>query len=138
MLLALVLAVGLRPGGKAAAPGSDAFRVGGIVAPTDLNPSSVPGAEKDLGKDPAQVSVATWGLSGEDSEANSSHAPREAQAAMSATPTLSPRRAVSRKRGDDLIARDTTIYFDKRFEPPPKAKRTKAIARSRGNLGEHH
>jgi hypothetical protein len=45
------------------------------------------------------------GPSGVDSEGNSSHAPKEARGVKVGAPTASPRIAVSRKRGDGLIAR---------------------------------
>ena len=102
VLLAVALGLGIRRSGKADAPG-----------------------------DTGQISTVPWGQTAVDSEATSSGL-KQAQVAKSGTPATSPRAAVSRRHGDDLIARDTTIYFDKRFEPAPKAKKgAKPIARGR-------
>lgn len=134
MLLSIVLGLGMRGNTKAAAQSPELSPGRKIAAAAGGNPSNAVGTENDIAIDPEQIQAVPWGLLGADMEANSGRAPKEAQVLKSETPTTSPRTAVSRKRGDDLIARDTTVYFDKRFEPAPKSKRAKPIADRR----EHH
>jgi hypothetical protein len=119
VLLAVVLLFSMRRSGKAAAQSSEALPVEKIAAAsTGVNLLSI-GAEKDAARDPGQVSTVPWPPSAVDSEGNSRHAPKEAQVAKAGRATVSPRTAVSR---DELIARDTVTYLDKRFEPTPTAK----------------
>jgi hypothetical protein len=119
VLLAVVLLFSMRRTSKAAAQSSEALPVEKIAAAsTGVNLLSV-GAEQDPARDPGQVSTAPWPPPTVDSEGNSRHAPKEAQVAKAGRATVSPRTAVSR---DELIARDTVTYLDKRFEPTPKAK----------------
>jgi hypothetical protein len=157
VLLATVLGFGARRNTKAVAKGSQISPVqvsplqlspvDGISASVGPNPLRAVGAEEAPAGEPGQVSAVSWWPAAADSEADSSHQLKEAQVAEPqgtksraklGTPATSPTSAVSRRRGDDVIARDTTIYFDKRFEPPPKAKRAKPIARPRGYAGEYH
>jgi hypothetical protein len=129
VLLAVVLGFSMRRTSKGAAQSSEALPVEKIAAVSvDVNPLSAVGAEKDPARDPGQVSAVPLPTP-VDSEGNSSHAPKEAQVAKGGVPTASSRTAVSRKRGDDLIAPDTVTYLDKRFEPAPKAKPAKPLAR---------
>jgi hypothetical protein len=124
VLLAVLLGFSMRRTSKAAAQSSEALSVEKIaVAPTGVNPLSSVGAERDPARDPGQVSAVWLPPAAVDSEGNSNHAPKEAHVAKVGAPTASPRTAVSR---DDLIARDTVTYLDKRFEPTPKAKPAKA------------
>jgi hypothetical protein len=118
VLLAVVLGFSMRRTSKAAAQSSEALSVEKIaVALTGVNPPSAVGAERDPARAPGLPPAAV------DSEGNSNHAPEEAHVAKVGAPTARPRTAVSH---DDLIARDTVTYLDKRFEPTPKAKPAKA------------
>jgi hypothetical protein len=56
-------------------------------------------------------------------------APKEAQVAKVAGPGASLEAGVSRQHGNDLVAPDTVIYLDKRFEPASKAKPATRLAR---------
>ncbi|MGB8775537.1 MAG: hypothetical protein WCC78_15460 [Terriglobales bacterium] len=130
VLLAVLLAFSMRRTSKAAAQSSETLPVEKIAAEsTGVNPLSAVDAEKDAARDPGQVSAAPLPPPAVASEENSSHARKEAQVTKVGAPTASPRTAVSRQRGDDLIARDTVTYLDKRLEPAPKAKRLKPLAR---------
>jgi hypothetical protein len=108
VLLALVVGFGMRRAGNASAPSSGA----------------VP-AEKVAAVSPPAIK----------SEGNSDRAPKESPvmrtaAAAARTSTASTGAGISRRHGDDLIARDTVTYFDKRTfdKPAPKAKPTKRFA----------
>jgi hypothetical protein len=123
VLLAVVLAFGPRRTSKGATQSSEELPVEKIeAASSSVNSFSAVGAEKDPARAMGQVSAVPLPPSAVDSEGNSSHAPKEAQGVKVGAPTASPRIAVSRKRGADLIARDTVTYLDKRFEPALKAK----------------
>jgi len=76
----------------------------------------------------AEIQTVPWQLPGADMQTYSSSAPRGTQPVKRETLTATPKRVFSRKHGDDLIARDTTVYFDKRFEPAAKVKRAKSRA----------
>jgi hypothetical protein len=121
VLLGVVLGLGVRDTGKTAAPSSDTLPVESTV-PTGVKPSSVIPVEKDSAKDPGQISTVPWVQRAQDFEADSDGR-KQSQVTKSGTPARSPSAAVSRRHGDDLIARDTTIYFGKRFEPAPKNKK---------------
>jgi hypothetical protein len=124
VLLAVVLGLGMRRISRAAAQSSDALPAEKIaVKSTDVNPLSAVDAEKDPARDPGQVSAVSRPPVAADSERNSRYAPKEEHIAKVGAPTANPRTAISR---DDLIARDTVTYLDKRFAPTPKAKPTKA------------
>jgi hypothetical protein len=131
VLLSVVVGFGMRRSSDAAGQ-SSLLPVGRNAAAPAGNPSSAGGIEKNAIIDLGQISSGPWGPLAAESEANSVHAPEEAQVVKSRTPTTSPRTALSRKRDDDFVARDFTIYFDKRFEPARKAKPAKPIARRRG------
>ena len=119
--LATVLGVGERSS-KVAARGSEVSPLGRIAASDSGKHSNAVDVEKDL-----VVNLEPWGLLAADPEATPTRVPKQVRDNNSRTPTTKPKTAVSRKR-DDLIARDTTVYFDKRFEPHPKAKQAKPIA----------
>ena len=137
VLLAVVLGFGARHSSKAAAKSFEVSPVGGIVASTGVTPSRAVGAEGDPTAEPGQISsVPRWPATS-DSESDSSHALKQAQVAKPAIPTANPRTAVSGKRDNDLIARDTVIYFDRHLKPVPKAKRAKPIARQRRDPGQY-
>ncbi len=121
-LLAAILGFGLNWTGKAGGQSSGALPVEKIAdASADVKPLSAIGAEEGATSIPGQILVLPLPPSAVDSKGNSSHAPKEEQVAKVGGPT-SPRIAVSRKRVDDLIARDTVTYLDKRYEPATKAK----------------
>jgi hypothetical protein len=137
VLLAVVLGFGARHSSKAAEKSSGVSPVGGIVASTGVTPSRAVGAEGDPTAEPGQISsVPRWPATS-DSESDSSHALKQAQIAKPAIPTANPRTSVSGKRDNDLIARDTVIYFDRHLKPVPKAKRAKPIARQRRDPGQY-
>lgn len=131
VLLAVLVGFGGRHDGKAATKSSEVSPSGRIVALTGMNPPRAVGAAENRAAEPGQVSSVPWWPTAADSETGSSHALKEPQVAKSGTPTANARTAVSGKRDNDLIARDTVIYLDKRFKPAPKAKRAKPIARQR-------
>lgn len=135
VLLAALLGFGARHNSKAATKSSEVSPSGGIAASTGVTPSRAVGAEQDPAAEPGS-SVSGWAPAA-DLEADSSHALKEAQIAKPAIPTANPRTAVSRKRDNELIARDTVIYFDKRLSPAPKAKRVKPNARQRRDPGQY-
>jgi hypothetical protein len=134
VLLAVVIGFGMRRSSTAAAQSSDVSPAGRTGAAAGGSSSKAAGAEKDSAINPGQVLAVPWDAT--DSEANSGHGPKAAQVVKSGTPTRSPRTAALRKRGDDLIARDTTVYFDKRYEPAAKAKPAKPTTHLRGGRGE--
>jgi len=129
MLLALVLAFGMRRSGKAPAQNSGAVSAKKIAAAsTDVNLLSAADPEKDTekdpGKDPGQVASTAAPPPAIKSQGNSDLAPEESPvaktdtAAAAATPPAASPRArvsgrVSRRHGDDLIAPDTVTYLDK-------------------------
>jgi hypothetical protein len=99
VLVALVLGFGMRRAGKASAAQNSG------AASTDMNLLNSVAPKKDAGKDP--MSPPTIKL-----RDNSNHMPKESQVATAAT-TAGSGSAVSRRHGDDLIARDTVTYLDK-------------------------
>ena len=114
-LLAVVLGLGMRRTRVVAQVSGSLPVEKTAVASNDVNTNAAEkGPARDLGRISSPHPPATV-----DSEENSSHSAEEEQVAKVATPTASPRIIVSR---DDLIARDTVTYLDKRFEPTPKAK----------------
>jgi hypothetical protein len=137
VLLAVVLGFGARHSSKAAEKSSGVSSVEGVVASTGVPPSRAVGAEENPAVEPGQIASVPWWPPA-DSEPNSSHALKEPQVAKSAIPAANPRTAVSGKRDNDLIARDTVIYFDKHLKPAPKAKRAKPIAHQRREPGQYH
>jgi hypothetical protein len=123
VLPAVVLVFSVRRTSKAAARTPEVLPAEKIAAPsTGMNPLRAVDAEQDPARDPGQVSAAPLPTAAADSEGNFRHAPTEVQVGKVGAPAASPRTAVSR---DDLIARDTVTYLDKRFEPTPKAKPAK-------------
>jgi hypothetical protein len=123
ILLAGALGFSVRRSSNGAVQSSPALHSNGIAASTAVNQLSTVGVEKDSTNDTGQISALPWRLPTADSDRDSIHALKDVPGAKAETPTLSPRAAVSHRRGDDVVARNTIIYFDKRFEPAPKAKR---------------
>jgi hypothetical protein len=119
ILVAVALGFSTHRTSKSAPPGS-----GIVVESNAVNPLSAVGAEKEPAKDPGHVS-AEAPPPARGSKGNSRPVPKEAQVAKVRAKTVSPRAAVSGKGGDDLIARDTVTYLDKRFQPTAKAKSAK-------------
>jgi hypothetical protein len=138
VLLAVVLGFAALRNSKAVAKSYQASPAEGIPASTGTNPLRAVGAQEVPAGEPGQISYPPWWSTAADSEADSGHTLKDSQVAKSRTPATRPKSAVSRRRGDDVIARDTTIYFDKRFEPSPKANRAKPIGRPRGNGGKYY
>jgi hypothetical protein len=136
VLLAVVLGFGKYRTGKGAAQSSGVAPVEKVAtASTEMNFMGAADSEKDAGKDPGQVSALASSPSAVKSEGNSGHAPKGARVAKAAAATVSHRVKASRTHGDDLIARNTVTYLDKRFEPgpvnksAPKVKTAKSPAR---------
>ncbi|MGD0507525.1 MAG: hypothetical protein ABSA27_07000 [Terriglobales bacterium] len=131
VLLALVLAFGLRQTGKASAQSSEAAPVERIAAASsEENLLNVPDPGKEPGKEPekdpeksgrdlGQVSALAVAPPVIKSKGNSEHATKARQAAKAGahaagTSNGSRRAKLLRRHGDDLIARDTVTYLDKR------------------------
>jgi hypothetical protein len=114
VLLALVVGFGMRRTGKASAQSSGAAPAEKVAAAsTDVNVLRTPAA--------GHVSALAVSPPATKSKGNSGHAPKESQVAKAGAATASPSNAgpqarVSRRHGDDLIARDTVTYLDKRFD----------------------
>jgi hypothetical protein len=123
VLLAVVLGFSMRRTSKGAARSSEVLPVDEMsTASTGVNLLSAVGAGKDPGRDPRQVSALSLPPVAADSQGNYSHPPSGAQVAKVRVPLARSQIMVSR---DDLIARDTVTYLDKRYEPTPKAKPAK-------------
>jgi len=126
LLLALVLAFGMRRTNKAAAPGVVLVEKV-AAAPTDVDLLSAAGSEKGSGEDPRQLPAVTVSTAALKPEGNSLRAPQElpvanagvatASAATASATTATNGASISHRRDDDLIAPDTVTYFDKRFDP---------------------
>jgi hypothetical protein len=143
VLLAAVLGFGYRTG-KAAGPGSGVAPVERVAtASTEMNFPGAADSEKDAGKDPRQVSALASSPSAVKSGGNSGHAPKGAPVPKAAAATASHQVRSLHTPGDDLIARNTVTYLDKRFEPRPvkksasKVKTAKSPARRRPSLRKH-
>ncbi|MGB9206188.1 MAG: hypothetical protein WCB94_19680, partial [Terriglobales bacterium] len=150
VLLAAVLGFGMRRTGKAAVHDSGVAPVEKVaIASPEMNFLGAADSEKDAGKDPVRVSALASSPSAVKSEGNSGHARKAAPVAKAtpvtkaATATASHRVSASRTHGDDLIARNTVTYLDKRFEPRPvnksasKVKTAKSPAHRRPSLRKH-
>jgi hypothetical protein len=114
VLLALVLAFGLRQTGTASAQSSGAAPVEKIAAASSgVNLLSAPELVQDSGKypekDPGKPSALTVLPSTIEPEANSDLASKNPQAAAT-----SGRATTSGRHGDDFVARDTVTYLDQR------------------------
>jgi hypothetical protein len=130
-LPAVVLGFGIRRTGKAAARSFKALPAETIAAVSrSVNLLSAVGAHKDAARYPGQVSAVPLPPTVGESEGNFRHG--EVQVAKVGVPTARPRNAIS---PEDLIARDTVTYLDKRFEPSPKAKPSKP--RLPGDIRDH-
>jgi hypothetical protein len=138
ILLALVLGYGNRrsDSGKASAHSSGGAPMPEVAAAsTGVNVLSAADPEKDPGREAVKPAPSLPPPSATKSEGNSGQVPKESQAAKpvavtaagSASTTTTPYKP-SRKHSDDLIARDTVTYLDKRFKPAPKATPTKRVA----------
>jgi hypothetical protein len=143
VLLAVVLGFGMHRTGKGAAQSSGVAPVEKVAtASTEMNFLGAADSEKDAGKDPGQVSALAESPSAVKSKGNSGHAPKGAPVAKAATATASHQVGASRTHSDDLIARNTVTYLDKRFAPrpvnksAPKVKTAKSPAR-RPSLRKH-
>jgi hypothetical protein len=89
-----------------------------VAASTGVDSATAVGTQK-MG-DRLQISAIPWTLPAE--RDNSGYPPKDAPVA-NARISLSSRAAVSPRRGDDVVAPNTIIYFDKRYEPAPKNRR---------------
>jgi hypothetical protein len=142
VLLAVVLAFSMRRPGKAAEQSHETLNAekvaaaSGDVNPLDVNPAHINSATNSSTAADSAISPAG---SGNPSSATSSpaaansdsgHAPqgaqKNAQIAKAPSPAATAHARVSHKDEQDLIARDTVTYLDKRFEPASKAKQKTA------------
>ncbi len=101
VLLALVLGFGMRRTGKASAAQNSG------AASTDMNLLNATSPPKNAGNNPVSPPAIK-------SDANSNHTPKESQVTKAAAPTAGSGAMISRRHGDDSIARDTVTYLDKR------------------------
>ena len=101
VLLALVLGFGMRRTGKASAAQNSG------AASRDMNLLNATVPQKNAGKNPVLPPAIK-------SDANSNHTPKESQVTKAAAPTASSGAMISRRHGDDSIARDTVTYLDNR------------------------
>ncbi len=133
VLLAVLLGLGMRRMGASSAQSSGAAPAEKVAASsTDGNWLSAAGPDKEPGKNLGQISAMAVSPPAMKSEANSGHAPKEsriakveaatAEAATARASASSPAPGISRRHGDDLVARDTVTYLDERYRPAPKAK----------------
>ena len=119
VLLALVLGFGMRRTGKASAAQDSG------AASTDMNLLNATGPPKNAGKNPVSPPAIK-------SDANSNHTPKEWQVTTAAVPTAGSGAMISRRHGDDSIARDTVTYLDKRtFDKAASGAKTSQPSASR-------
>jgi hypothetical protein len=147
-VLAVIIGFGMRRTGKAVAQSSGAVPVEKLAAAsTDVNSLSAADSEKDSGKAPRQVSASAMPPA-TNLDRNSGHLPKESPVARTGPSAATassdgPRSGISRRHGNDLIARDTVTYLDKRFEQrasnrrAPKAKPAKPLARRHSSSRKH-
>ena len=141
VLLALVLGFGMRRTGKSSAQSSGAVPAEkAAAASTDVDLLSAVGPEKD----PGQVSAAAVSPPAIKSGGSSDHAQKESQvetagASAARASTARSEARISSRTGDDLIARDTVIYFDRRTsdEAAARAKSSKRFARLHPSSRQH-
>jgi hypothetical protein len=100
-LLALALGFGMRRTGRASAAQNSA------AASTGMNLLNATGHNQDAGKNPVPPPA-------NKSEQNSNDMAKESQVAKAAAATADRGAVAPRRHGDDLIARDTVTYFEKR------------------------
>jgi hypothetical protein len=136
VLLAVVLAFGMRHASRTARQGPERLNAEKVAAasaaadPSIANPdfdrSTVADSVTDAGR-PEKVSSSALPAAAENSD--SPHASEAAQIAKGVGPAATAHTRVSHQDEHDLIARDTVTYLDKRFEPASKEKRTTAHTR---------
>jgi hypothetical protein len=108
LLLVLVLGYGMRRTSKASAQSSGPATTKKVAeASTDMNLLNGMGPKKDVEKNPASPPAIK-------SVDNSSHTPKESQVAKTAAATAGSGAMVPRRHGDDLIARDTVTYLNRK------------------------
>jgi hypothetical protein len=146
VLLAVLLGFGMRHPGKAAEQSPETLNSQKVAAtsadvnPLDVNPAHInpaanpnPMTAADSATSPAgsgSLSSSASPPASVNSQGKSDHAPERAkEAAQTASPAATAQARVSHKGEQDLIAPDTVTYLDKRFEPAPKSKHAKALAR---------
>jgi hypothetical protein len=148
LTLAIVLAFGMRSTSTAAAQSSGEVPEEKVsAASTAVNMLGAADSERDPGKAAPQVSALATPPAANPNK-NFDHKPKESRVAKAGPSTIPAssdghRAMISRRHGDDLIARDTVTYLDKRFEQPasrlyaPKAKPAKPLARRHPRLRRH-
>ena len=126
LLLVLVLGYGMRRTNKASALSPGPATTKKVAeASTDMNLLNATGPQKNAGKNPVLPPAIK-------SDANSNHTPKESQVTKDAAPTASSGAMIPRRHGDDLIARDTVTYLDKRtFDKAASGAKTSQPSASR-------
>jgi hypothetical protein len=134
IVVALFLAFGARRIGRATGQSNLAALPGKSAAVSDeASPVRAADAAKVPAIDARQELANSPAMSG---VTNASQGPARATVSKP-TPAVEITRGVSRQRNDDVVARDTVTYLDKRFEP----QAAKASARRRKpdkHLARHH
>jgi len=126
LLLVLVLGYGMRRTNKASALSPGPATTKKVAeASTDMNLLTATGPQKNAGKNPVLPPAIK-------SDANSNHTPKESQVTKAAAPTAASGAMISRRHGDDSIARDTVTYLDKRtFDKAASGAKTSQPSASR-------
>ena len=132
MVLALVLGFGMRRPAKSTAQISTPIPAPTVAAAaTDPKSLSAAAPEKGPATLPPQVSTLASPPSAIPSESNSAPALKPIPTAAAPTTgaaTTTSHAQPARPHRDDLIARDTVTYLDKRFQPAPKTSAAKRVA----------
>jgi hypothetical protein len=143
LLLAVVVGFGMRRSGETAAQSSRTAPIEMVAAASpEINLLSAADSEKDTARFASHASVPPPPPAAK-LQGNAAHAPKARPAAKAAATTAIRRVRAPSPRSDDVIARDTVTYLDKRYEPPglnkstPKAKLAKKPARRSPTSRKH-
>lgn len=141
--LALLLAFGMRRNGQASGQSNGSAPAEKTVA-VSANEVFVGAADSGTDAEKESRQVAASAISPiKGSEANSGQAVRQIPVTESAPAIESPRPRISLHHEDEIVARDTVTYLDKRFEPRApgdtarKAKASKHLARHHRGPHQH-
>jgi hypothetical protein len=108
LLLVLVLGYGMRRTNKASAQSPEPATTKKVAeASTDMNLLNGMGPKKNAERNPVSPPTIK-------SDDNSNHTPKESQVAKTAADAASGGAMVPRRHGDDLIARDTVTYLNRK------------------------
>jgi hypothetical protein len=144
LLLAVVVVFGMRRSGQTAAKSSALTPIEMVAAASpEMNLLSAADSEKDAGRSVSKPPVLAPPPAAAKLEGNAGHTPKATPAPKAAATTASRQLRTPPPRSDDVIARNTVTYLDKRFEPPglnksaPKAALAKRPARRSPSLRKH-